>query len=225
MHWAWASLLCDQDVVFKSKFDTAARTCLRFNQAPSDFLANDTVKDAYTAAMGSGEEENPVEMEAAIVAAEDAGAQKSLLEQLLASPATATVATSLKENLKPDDTEIVKTHEELARNTVASLIKLLDSTDKLSTLVNSIRSTAFGKMRGDGSGCILIFYDQKASGENAKCPRYAPPPLRKEHLEKVVLAALLSRSTDDADIDFDDPKPETYPPLHSGDVCLVRPLT
>lgn len=143
----------------------------------------------------------------------------------LAGPVSAVARMALGEvqftrvrNLAEEKQEIVAEHLELARRVVAETVKLVDGSDKDSTLVSVIRASPVGQIRGGEAGCVLIHYDVKLAGEVSNIPQYRSPPARKLHVDKLVRAVLRSRLS-----------PEAPLALSPGDVFMLfdggKPMT
>lgn len=123
----------------------------------------------------------------------------------LAGPASAVVKMALGEvqfakvrNLAEEKQEIVAEHLELARRVVAENVKLVDGSDKDSTLVSIIRASPVGQIRGGEAGYVIVHYDVKLAGEASSLPQYRSPPARKVHIEKLIRAVLRSRLSPEA---------------------------
>lgn len=95
--------------------------------------------------------------------------------------------------------EALRDYEEEARALVSSIVKLVDGSDKTPALLTIFRESTIGKIRGGIDGYVLAIYDLKASGEHSKRPANKPPPLRRDHAEKMLRLFLTSRMSPDDD--------------------------
>ena len=89
--------------------------------------------------------------------------------------------------------ETVQEYEKEAAVLASSIVRLLDSSDVVTTLVASLRDSAAIKTPLPEASVRLVVYDVPASSEGARYPKRTTPPVRKEHLVKVMTAYLQSR--------------------------------
>jgi len=97
-------------------------------------------------------------------------------------------------NLEEDDSSVIKEHQESAAKLVQMSVKLIDGSLPDKDIITILSSSSIGKFT---DGNVIIFYDVKASGEDAKRPEVRKPMLRKAHLERMIKLALHCRTPDD----------------------------
>ena len=90
-----------------------------------------------------------------------------------------------------EDTNIVKEHQDLAIRHVQINVKLVDGSMGDRDIISAIKLSSFGAF---DSGNLLILYDVKASGEDARRPELRKAALRRTHLDRLVKLALRSRA-------------------------------
>ena len=64
----------------------------------------------------------------------------------------------------------------------------------LKSLAESLRSLPVFKMKATDSTSVLLLYEVDGAGEHESCPRRSGTPIRKNHLDLVISAAMLARS-------------------------------
>jgi hypothetical protein len=83
---------------------------------------------------------------------------------------------------KPAAQEAIREGLKEAQKVVAAGVRLLDGSEKDSSLMEQLKSSPLARLGGDDSGYVVIVYDVKASGEDAKFNlNCRAPPLRKAH--------------------------------------------
>ncbi len=100
-------------------------------------------------------------------------------------------------NLEEDDSAVIKEHQDLAVKLVQMNVKLVDGSLPDKDIITLMGSSTIGRFC---DGNVIIFYDVKASGEDAKRPEVRKPMLRKPHLDRSVKLALHCRTGDDISI-------------------------
>jgi hypothetical protein len=97
--------------------------------------------------------------------------------------------------------DIIKEHQEKASKLVAQLVRLIDGSLPDKEVLQQLRMSHVGKFNTADldSGSLMIFYDVKVSGEDAKRPMLRKPSLRKSHLDRVMQLALKSRMAEGSD--------------------------
>jgi hypothetical protein len=99
--------------------------------------------------------------------------------------------------LEEDEMAIIKEHQEMSVKLVQMNVKLIDGSLPDKDIITLMGSSTIGTFDG---GNVIIFYDVKASGEDAKRPEVRKPQLRKMHLERTIKLALHSRTPDELHI-------------------------
>jgi hypothetical protein len=95
-----------------------------------------------------------------------------------------------------EDLDVVREYQEMASKYVTHWVRLIDASLPAKEVVNQLRLSHVGKLDSTTmeSGSVLIWYDVKASGEDAKRPAHRRPVFRKKHLDKMMSNVLESRS-------------------------------
>jgi hypothetical protein len=99
--------------------------------------------------------------------------------------------------LEEDDSAVIKEHQDLAAKLVQMNVKLIDGSLPDKDIITLMSSSTIGKF---SDGNVIIFYDVKSSGEDAKRPEVRKPMLRKTRLDRSVKLALHCRTPDDIGI-------------------------
>ena len=190
-----------QDTVYNIRYDGPLKVAVKANRSLDEALDSEDIREALEKIESLGAEELAAQKQpAAHEAAEDATVG-------LPAAAADVCRLSLPQeqfeklgSLGDDDQDVVAEHAALAARIVAENVRLLDGSDKESTITDIIRQSPVGMLRGSPEGSILIHYDVKLSGEDAHRPAYRPPALRRPHLEKLVRATLRSRLSNEAEL-------------------------
>ena len=83
----------------------------------------------------------------------------------------------------------------MASKLVATLCRLINSNLSDKEVLHQLRTSHIGRLDTDElSGMLVIFYDVKASGEDAKRPAHRRAALRKGHLDRMMNLVLSSRT-------------------------------
>lgn len=93
-------------------------------------------------------------------------------------------------DLKDDDIDVIKEHQELAVRHVQTTVKVVDGSVSDKVLTEMLRLSHVGQFQ---SGNLMIVYDVKSAGEDSKRPELRKPMLRKTHVDRLVNIALKSR--------------------------------
>ena len=186
--------LLTQAIMYSTKYDTPVKNCVRHGHSIDDFLADATVQEDWTAL------KNMVSMATASAASaldiEDEAVMYRRLSPSIGVVLPADSAAALSK-LSLASLEEVHEYEKEAAMLAGSIVRLLDSTDTASTLVASLRDSAAIKTPLPEASVRLVVYDVCASSEGARYPKRTSPPVRKEHLLKVMTAFLQSRMSHD----------------------------
>ena len=185
IHW--------QDIVYCMKHDPTLRTTMRKPDSLNETLAIDVIKDALSAItkQSAVERGEVVDSRASLENAEDA--EDTVDVDFLIALQSGSLKVDHVTSLEEDESAIIKDHQELAIKLVQMNIKLIDGSLPDKDIVSLMRSSTIGTFDG---GNVLIFYDVKASGEDAKRPDTRKPQLRKSHLERSIKLALHCRTPD-----------------------------
>ena len=100
--------------------------------------------------------------------------------------------------MSPEHEDVIKEHQEKASTLVAQLIRLIDGSLPDKEVLQQLQMSHVGKLNTDElvSGSLMIIYDVKSSGEDAKRPMLRKPALRKPHIDRLMQLALKSRLVD-----------------------------
>lgn len=100
--------------------------------------------------------------------------------------------------LSDESGDIIKDHQEMAAKHVATLVRLINGSLPDKDVLEALRLSHIGKLNTDdmAQSMLLIMYDVKSSGEDARRPTYRRPSLRKPHLDRMMQLALQSRMPD-----------------------------
>ena len=182
-------VLC-QEVVYGTKYDPSLRTSLKRPEPMADVLDNEVIKLALEnitkqARLERGE---PIDTRAHMTSDEtDAAPSDEFLVALQAGNLTVDHVNKMAD----EDTNIVKEHQDLAIRHVQINVKLVDGSMGDRDIISAIKLSSFGSFDG---GNLLILYDVKASGEDARRPELRKAALRRTHLDRLVKLALRSRA-------------------------------
>jgi hypothetical protein len=99
--------------------------------------------------------------------------------------------------LTDDESAIIKEHQNVAAELVQMNVKLIDGSLPDMDIITLMRSSTIGAFDG---GNVVIFYDVKASGEDADQPATLKAQLRTTHLDRSIKLALHSRTPDNLHI-------------------------
>ena len=158
--------------------------------ALSEILDSGDCKEAWERC--SGEE--------TATAAEGPGQARGDDEETESYPLAGSVAApgQLDKYVPDEESDLVKEAEEETVSEVDSYLSLVSCShggDEKSVreLAGELRALSLSAVRGSEDSSVLIIYDLEAAGEQKATPRKSPTPLRKEHLEGLVKAAVCSR--------------------------------
>lgn len=190
-----------QDLVYGMKHDALLRATSRRPDSIDATLTAEVIADALSAvtkqsAMERGE---VVDSRASIEKADDAAIVD--VDFMIALQSGCLKADTVVD-LEDDDSAVIKEHQDLAVKLVQMNVKLIDGSMSDKDVLAQMSASTIGKF---GDGNVIIFYDVKASGEDAKRPEVRKPVLRKSHLDRSVKLALHCRTPDDLvirDTDF-----------------------
>jgi hypothetical protein len=94
-------------------------------------------------------------------------------------------------SLTDDESAIIKEHQDVAAKLVQMNVKLIDGSLPDTDIITLMMSSTIGAFDG---GNVVIFYDVKASGEDADQPATCKALLRMTHLDRSIKLALHSRT-------------------------------
>lgn len=179
-----------EDMLYGLEFDTAVRSASRFGQTLDEMLDAEHVSIRWAKCV-------PPEpaVSTAPEAAKDDDFQPPVQFSLAASAVKSTVQKSLPEIRKSDDQDNVSKAEEEVKMTVRTLLStIIGNGSATETEANLKMLPAMKTDDASGKSSVLFLYEVEGAGENAKNPRRSPTPLRKNHLEHVILACLKVRA-------------------------------
>ena len=114
-----------------------------------------------------------------------------------------TNAQGEKKPYSPAEKEQLATYQKDAARAIRSSIKLIAEPAREAALVEQIRESVVGAMRGDTDtgdndrAYVAIMLEARLLGESVTRPAIRPPTLQQDHARKLVRAALLSRLSAD----------------------------
>lgn len=117
-------------------------------------------------------------------------------------------------NLTTDVEEVIKDFQDKATKAVSQSIRLIDGSLSDKEVLQQLRMSHVGKFDSSTlkDETVVILYDVKSSGEQARRPMLRPPAFRKQHIDRLLPMALLSR------------EPETKKPEDGDDEeVTIRP--
>jgi hypothetical protein len=104
------------------------------------------------------------------------------------------------DNLTSENQDVVKDHQDKAVKLVSQLVRLIDGSLPDKEVLSQLRMSHINKHNFDGAtGYLIMFYDVKGAGEDAKRPNNRKPAIRKMHLDRLMGLTLQSRSVDGED--------------------------
>lgn len=179
-----------QDIVFEMKYDSSLRNSLKRPDSVADALSSETIKELISDITKKSAEErgevldNPSTIEP-VEHEED-------VDYLIAlqSGSLKTITAERLGKLEQDEADTLKDHQDLAVRQLQMGVRLIDGSLPDKEIIASIQKI------DSTIGNLLIFYDVKASGEDAKRPESRKPQLRKVHLDRSVRVALRARTQD-----------------------------
>ena len=154
---------------------------------------DDSLKNAFEeiktlTAKERGEEPLPVDTQPSADEAHDN------IDFLVAIQSNSLSASDLVK-ISEESSDIVKEHQEMASKLVATLCRLINSNLSDKEMLHQLRTSHIGRLNTDElNGMMVMFYDVKASGEDAKRPAHRRATLRKGHLDRMMQLVLSSRT-------------------------------
>eukprot|EP00435_Cladocopium_sp_Y103_P021496 s3597_g5.t1 len=200
---------------FASKFlyemtcDFAIKQAVRHQQSLEEVLEHSGVEKAWAEIIGP----QAAKLSAGDVEGETEVSKSSLLIQVLPHE-------HLERLSQPEHAaklEVVENGIELARKQVRSQAQTVDGSMSLDKLAKSFRTMECSKLRGTNDSSVIFLYIVEAAGEHERDARRSPTPMRREHMEKLLKAWMLTRSPDMPDLESEK---LTFPQLHPSDVTL-----
>ena len=182
-----------QDLVYSGKYDSVIRTALKRPSPILEALEADVIKlplenIAKQTRLERGE---PIDTR---LPHETVDTDNSVDIDFVVALQAGNLTTDHVSNLAEDDSTIVKEHQEMAIRFVQMNVKLVDGSLIDREIISAIKMSSFGSFDSDK---LLIFYDAKAAGEDARRPDVWKAALRRPHLDRLMKLALSCRCDSD----------------------------
>ncbi|CAJ1388364.1 unnamed protein product, partial [Effrenium voratum] len=162
------------DIAYTAKWDGVLKGSVRWGASLQEFLEHTDVAPLWSKVSGS-EKNDAVPMAGNDSFLQSADEQLDSFVSFVASEAKVTV-----KEMKDDDA-----------------LQVRDAVDESKTLVSKVRGSP-------KAGTVLFWYDNESSGEQSSDPRRSLTPLRREQLEKTIMAAMSIREPEAPDWDADE---------------------
>jgi hypothetical protein len=185
--------------VYGQKYDGTLRTALKRPEPILEVLEHEVVKLVLEniTKQSKLERGEPLDTRVQLVPDEDDGKPS---DDFIVALEAGNLTVDHVSKMCDDDTNIVKDHQDLAIRHVQMNVKLVDGSMADRDIISAIKMSSFGTFDG---GNLLIFYDVKSSGEDARRPDRRKTALRRPHLDRLVRLVLRSRLGDsDGDLLF-----------------------
>jgi len=185
--------------VYGQKYDGTLRTALKRPEPILEVLEHEVVKLVLEniTKQSKLERGEPLDTRVQLVPDEDDGKPS---DDFIVALEAGNLTVDHVSKMCDDDTNIVKDHQDLAIRHVQMNVKLVDGSMADRDIISAIKMSSFGTFDG---GNLLIFYDVKSSGEDARRPDRRKAALRRPHLDRLVRLVLRSRLGDsDGDLLF-----------------------
>eukprot|EP00435_Cladocopium_sp_Y103_P016837 s1739_g4.t1 len=199
--------------LYEMTFDFAIKQAVRHQQSLEEVLEHSGIEKAWAEIIGP----QAPKLSAGDVEGETEVSKSSLLMQVLPHE-------HLERLSQPEHAaklEVVENGIELARKQVRSQIQTLDGSMSLDKLAKSFRTMECSKLRGTNDSSVVFLYIVEAAGEHERDARRSPTPMRREHMEKILKAWMLTRSPDMPDLESEK---LIFPQLHPSDVFTLPQL-
>ena len=181
-----------QELVYGQKYDGALRTAQKRPEPILEVLEQEVVKLVLEniTKQSKLERGEPLDTRVQLVPDEDDGKPG---DDFIVALEAGNLTVDHVSKMCDDDTNIVKDHQDLAIRHVQMNVKLVDGSMADRDIISAIKMSSFGTFDG---GNLLIFYDVKSSGEDARRPDRRKAALRRQHLDRLVRLVLRSRLGD-----------------------------
>ena len=178
--------------MYGQKYDGALRTALKRPTPMLEVLENEVIKLALESITNQSKLERgePIDTRVQLVTGENDGEPS---DDFIVALEAGNLTVDHVNKMGDDDTNIVKDYQDAAIRHVQMNVKLVDGSMADRDIISAIKMSSFGNFDG---GNMLIFYDVKSSGEDARRPDLRKATLRRPHLDRLVRLVLRSRLGD-----------------------------
>ncbi|CAJ1449896.1 unnamed protein product, partial [Effrenium voratum] len=187
------------DIAYTAKWDGVLKGSVRWGASLQEFLEHTDVAPLWSKVSGS-EKNDAVPMAGNDSFLLSADEQLDSFVSFVASEAKVTV-----KEMKDDDALQVRDAVDESKTLVSSLLSTVDGSVSCQQLALALRALEVSKVRGSPkAGTVLFWYDNESSGEQSSDPRRSLTPLRRDQLEKTIMAAMSIREPEAPDWDADE---------------------
>ncbi|CAJ1389073.1 unnamed protein product, partial [Effrenium voratum] len=187
------------DIAYTAKWDGVLKGSVRWGASLQEFLEHTDVAPLWSKVSGS-EKNDAVPMAGNDSFLQSADEQLDSFVSFVASEAKVTV-----KEMKDDDALQVRDAVDESKTLVSSLLSTVDGSVSCQQLALALRALEVSKVRGSPkAGTVLFWYDNESSGEQSSDPKNSLTPLRREQLEKTIMAAMSIREPEAPDWDADE---------------------